>query len=332
MVYNNCGFCNYQVSESEKYCPNCGFKNPWKIKRKWELERYNEERINAIRNEGSQFKALTLALSAIFTLSSAFFFFLFSLSGFSLLSVISGFSAFLSGFGVLGFFIYYQTTFEFKNKRKDRYLINEEKMIYKRIKEIYEKKEKINHVQTRIHRSEGKKDLVRTLSILSESKDHLEQYEKRFYIELKKIKLIRWRNKFKPIVSEWHKPGYEEGEQFLDKLDIIIEQGKKLFSTWSQDQGFLEGNDVKTLINQIKSDLDVLFHLQKSLLTRQAQLSIQDIRPIETEQMFRKQAITFQSYIKKSTEYITAYSFIKAFEELEYEYIRFQSEKDVLGE
>ena len=94
----------------------------------------------------------------------------------------------------------------------------------------------------------------------------------------------------------------------------------------------MEGNDVKTLINQIKSYLDVLFHLQKSLLTRQAQLSIQDIRPIETEQMFRKQAITFQSYIKKSTEYINAYSFIKAFEELEDEYIRFQSEKDVLGE
>jgi hypothetical protein len=336
MAYKQCGFCNYQVAEEEKYCPNCGFKNSWKIIRKWELEKYDEEQIKSIRTEGNLYKGLSLVCSGVFTLSSALFLILVSLQGSSLLLTLSGISALLSGFGASGFFVYYRTAFELKNKRKKRFLLNEEKMIHRRIKEIKQKKANIKKLQDRIQRSEGKNDLKRTFAILSESQDHLEQYEKRFKIELKKIKLIRWRNKFKPLLDEWHTSSYEKGEQYLDDLEVFIEEGKKLIYSFTRDvsaksridKRFLE----QTLIKQIENDLALIINLQKSLLNRQAQLSIQTIRPLETEQVYRNQALSFKSYIEKSTEYINAHSFFKAFEELEDEYIRFQSEKDILEE
>ncbi|MBN2536339.1 MAG: zinc ribbon domain-containing protein [Spirochaetales bacterium] len=332
MAYKQCGYCNFQVAEEEKYCPNCGFKNSWNIKRKWELDKYNEESVTSIRKEGNLYRGLSLVFSGTFALSLSLCFLLFSLRGSFFLFMLSGFITLLSGFGASGFFIYYRTAFEFKNKRKNRYLINEEKMIHRRIKEIIEKKERIKNLQDRIQRSEGKDDLKRTFAILAESQDHLEQYENRFRTELKKIELIRWRNKFRPMVEEWHKSCYEKGERLLDELEMIIVEGKELLSSCTQDKSIFRGFHGQKIIKQMEGDLDFVLNLQKSLLNRQAQLSIQAIRPLETEQLYQKQAMLFKSYIEKSIEYINAHSFFEAFEELEDEYIRFQSEKDVLAE
>ena len=73
MTYKQCGFCNYKVAVQEKYCPNCGFKDPWKIVRKWELSKYDEERVESIRKEGNLFKILSLIFSGSFILSSLLF-------------------------------------------------------------------------------------------------------------------------------------------------------------------------------------------------------------------------------------------------------------------
>jgi len=149
----------------------------------------------------------------------------------------------------------------------------------------------------------------------------------RYHAKLWEIVLVRWQNRLDPLASDWESLDHRECARRLSELSDVQAEGRRYLDQW-------EGVDVSELpearrcLDRLRAALGACEPLRERLIVQQATLALQGINPTDEaleSSVSPPGATAFDAFQARAD----LGEFASALDDLENEYQRLRSEQDL---
>jgi hypothetical protein len=309
LKYFQCGSCNFWLTSQDYYCPNCKAPVPSpsaSLALKFTLFLSSVPAIHIVfQSLGPDFNSYKLAFALI--ASSVSFLSVFTAARFSLKELFA---------------------LEILPQKLSSSLCDDEEKIQQRLKEFQDQakpiltaKERAQKINDSYRRSTIEATLNQAMTIL---RGHHDRYQAKRW----EIQLIRWHNELKPVLAHWYEQVQSGPELLYQELDTAREHGENLLNEWLKSDlaDTPEGSQHIEKLRDALASCDLLY---QDLVTRQAAAAVQGISRfmIDPRSGQATQVAKEQLALLNALPDVTNFSM--GLEDLEAEYLRFQSEEEL---
>lgn len=341
MKYHKCLNCNFNITENDDYCQNCGLYSPLEsitqIKRKEDID--DEKIVQTI-----------MTVVAIIVFIPCIFYFGSEAGsngiiccaipvGIILFLVISFASAFFSPF-VIG--IYYWIANIFIDKKND--LIAERKapnpesfkfkevLINKRKTELTERELQIKEVleKARLNKDDRWKQIC---ILLEDTLKTLNQQKGKYDLKAIEINIVRLQNEIAPLIYETEELSHNLIAHNLKALEKAKSKSINLAGEVDNKSKLLgKSIEIKELNSKLYDIQQSINKLSDLFLGRQAVLALKDINPLDESLNPVLPPIKAIKELEIFNTQVAITEFYSTFDELESEYKRIQVEENVAAQ
>lgn len=335
MKYFKCLNCEFNVTQEDERCPNCGVLHP--LESLAEERPFNEQEFTEKVVVG--ILVVAFLIPAIYFGSQAGFF------GVVCCALPVGIIVAYVGAMVVGApatliaeAITNRKVAKRRNELDTRKTPHPESLKYKetlinqRLSELSNREHKLESVLQKAKQISGEQwqQVSKTLEATIET---LKKQHARYSAKSVEIEIVRLQNRAAPLIYEADRYSYEQIDSHLVKIGGAQTRANELDRKLQQQKSVLgDVSEVKELSERLSEINESMVKLHDALVSRQAVLALQEVSPLSD-------AITnVPPPIKAIREseifniHVAITDFSASFKELESEYARVQAEEDVAGE
>ncbi|MFM7321262.1 MAG: hypothetical protein ACKO5K_07035 [Armatimonadota bacterium] len=317
MKYHRCGACDFNVTASDRHCPNCGAAHR--------------------RAEGDSGEStLPFALELNDSTRAAMGGFLGAVLGGMLMNgmgVAVGVAVGVSLGVLLGADREWKGEVALPAGAESLRLIEER--IRQRLLDIGERESRLAETLRSIDsqvvgaESAGEADgpWHRVRERVAAASALLARQRDRYHAKLWEIVLVRWQNRLDPLASDWDSLDHAECGRRLERLNEIQDEGRRYLEQW-EGVDLSELPEARRCLDRLRTALGTCDQLRERLIVHQATLALQGIAPAEEVldgAVSAAGASAFDTFQARAD----LGEFTSAFDDLEEEYQRLRSEQEL---
>ncbi len=317
MKYKRCRACEFNVTVADSHCPNCGIADP---------------------RHGPDPRSETLSLEVPMTDGARA-----ALGGF-LGALIGGFL--MAGMGVavgvavgvsLGVLLGSDREWNVRPPLSTAPvgLVGIEQRIRERLEDLGRREERLGESRKQVARHQSELDaapegLLRNWEQVRERIDAaiemLQRQRERYHAKLWEIALVRWQNRLDPLTADWQALDHEECGRRLQSLDSVQADGRVYLGQWD-GVDLTELPEAQRCLGRLRAAHDSCERLREQLIVQAATLALRGVDP--AEESLSAPVAPDLGAIDSFNARASLGEFSSAFDELEHEYQRLQSEEEL---
>jgi hypothetical protein len=319
--------CDFLVTPQDEYCPNCGAP-------KLQLHMTEDYLKSVAFNPFNHKWFFAVTYMMVFLLVNAILLIVADNLGDDTINVAAliFIASLITGILVFGGFFFLED-FYVKSLRLDVQhnpnLKQIERAIRQRLNEIKEQEAQIEIVLSRVKQHTGEQwDIV--CRRLMGAKVMLQQQHTRYSAKLLEIGIVRWQNRIVPLVKDLDDLSFAQTDSRLQDINAKREQGMEIKANLeSQQRAFGTVPETQQLSERLDETLLSCQMIQEALVRRQAVMALKHVTPLKDAMLPTSTPFAALKGGEVLNSQVAVTDFSSAFEELEAEYTRMQSEEDL---